>query len=278
MRDRIADYEVVRALDDPARPGMRFVAAPPPRLGLEVGSLEMGSVVIEVGPGEAADLLPDLSRWATAASGGGEGGSTPERGNLVVPLEVGPLEDGFPGLDPSTPAVWLSRLAAIDDTVTPDPVAVVGGAAAGLAALHRSGGIHGAVSAGRMLTTASSGVLDYPPLLGPRPPGLAVRVVTPGDLDGIAPEVARGEAPTAASDVWALGACLHFALTGRRIHPGLDGNVLLTAVQRVVFERPEIEAGDWTEMIAACCRIDPAERPTALAVAGGLALRRPSLQ
>ena len=270
MPDWIADYHVVAPLDDPARPGSRWLATAPGRLGLGGAS-----VVIEVGPGEPADLLPDLSRWAAAAAGGGTG--------LVVPLEVGPLEGGAPGAgaagDGGTPAVWLSRLAEIDHRPGADPVAVVAGAARGLAALHAAGGVHGAVTAGRILATPGGGILDLPPLRGRAVPGLIATVESTAGLDALAPEVARGEGPSPASDIWALAACLHLALTGQGLHPGLEHDVLLDAVQRVAFEPPGIDAGEASELLAACCRLDPAQRPAATAVAAaldGLAGRRRS--
>jgi hypothetical protein len=280
MLDWIADYRVVRSLDDPLRPGTRYLAAPPDRLGLRTPQ-----VVIEIGPGEPADLLPDLSRWASAAARAHD-----EAGwsGLAVPLEVGPLEVG-PLDQASTPApqLWLSRLVEVDERQVADPLTVVAGAALGLAALHAAGGVHGAISAGRMLTTAAGGVLDLPPLIGPAVPGLLARVRDPGQLDALAPELARGEVPTAASDVWALGACLHLALTGRRVRPGMENAVLLTAVQRAAFEPAEVAAsqfragvlltgvpaGDVARMIADCCNFDPGDRPTAGTVAAALAQR-----
>ncbi|MCU4185668.1 protein kinase [Acidiferrimicrobium sp. IK] len=266
MQDWIADYHVVRPLDDPARPGSRFVALAPPRL-----DLDGRPVVIEVGPGEPADLLPDLSRWAAAAARAAAG--DPGRSALAVPLEVGPLDAaaGGPGPGGTDAQMWLSRLADVEDRPGADPVVIVAGAARGLATLHEAGGVHGAISAGRMLTTPDGGVLDLPPLTGPATPGLVARVSEPGQLDGLAPEVARGEPPSAASDVWALGACLHTAVTGRRVHPDLDRAVLLNALQRVVFEPARIDAGDLTEILSACCQADPSQRPSAAAVAAGLA-------
>ena len=265
MQDWIADYRVVRPLDDPARPGTRYVVEPPARL-----ALRGVTVVAEIGDGDPADLLPDLSRWAGAAAAAAS--HHRDHIGLVVPLEVGGLDgDVSPG-DP--PGMWVSRLVDVDDRSSLDPVAVVAGAARGLAALHEAGGVHGAISAGRMLVTPTGGVLDLAPPAGPAIPGLVARVASPGLLDGVAPEVARGEPAGPAADIWALGACLHMAVTGQRVRPGLDGAVLLTAVQRAVLEPARIDAGGLSELLAACCRTDPAQRPSAAAVAEGLEVLR----
>ncbi len=267
MQDWIADYRVTRALDDPLLPGRRFVAIAPERLGLGAAQ-----VVIEIGPGDPADLLPDLSRWAAAAAG--TGAAKAGGAGLAVPLEVGPIAWDAVERPPSAPAhplLWVSRLVEVEGAGTQSPVVVTAGAASGLAALHRAGGIHGAVSAGRILSTPTGGILDLPPPTGPSTPGLLARVTDIGILDGIAPELARGEPAGAPSDVWAIGAHLHLATTGQRVHPGIDGTTLLTAVQRAVFEPAQIVAGALAEVLAACCSFDPAERPSAAAVAASLA-------
>lgn len=264
MHSWVADYRIEHVLDDPARPGTRFLATPPPR-----AAMPDPLVVIEVGPGDPADVLPDLSRWAAAASGpaDGWGGPAPEWG-LVVPLEVGPFYD-----DDGGTGTWVARRAGVvaAGTAGPPLLVVMAGAAAGLAALHRAGGIHGEVSTGRMLATPSGGLLDLPPPVTPGAPGRIVAVAATEALDTLAPEVARGDARSPAADVWALGACLYRTLTGQLVHPGLERDVLLTAVQRVIFERPALGSGDGLAALAAeCLRLDPGERPTAAEVASRL--------
>ncbi|MHA6624638.1 protein kinase domain-containing protein [Pseudonocardia sichuanensis] len=95
--------------------------------------------------------------------------------------------------------------------------AVAGQLAAALQAVHEAGVVHGGVTPGAVL-------------LGPGPLArLADLGVSEAAADGaaaaepgfVAPELRDGGAPTAESDVWALGATLFHALHGRP--PGADG-------------------------------------------------------
>ena len=78
------------------------------------------------------------------------------------------------------------------------------------------------------------------------------------------PGVLRGQPPSRASDVWALGVTLHVALTGRRVYEGpTDGN-LLGALRTVLSGTPKIDpslADDEADLISRCLAADPADRP-----------------
>jgi eukaryotic-like serine/threonine-protein kinase len=79
----------------------------------------------------------------------------------------------------------------------------------------------------------------------------------------LSPEVARGQTPTAASDVFALGATLYAAVEGRPPF-GLDDNAyaLLHKVATSTPDPPQ-QAGALTSLIMRLLADDPAERPTA---------------
>jgi creatinine amidohydrolase len=88
---------------------------------------------------------------------------------------------------------------------------------AGLAALHRAGVLHRAVSPGSVLVTpagaarlvgAGSGFLHLDPRALADPAGSGRSRVLP-------PELAAGHPPGPAVDVWASGAVLHYAAAGR---------------------------------------------------------------
>jgi serine/threonine-protein kinase len=89
----------------------------------------------------------------------------------------------------------------------------------------------------------------------------------------MAPEQTRGAAPSTATDVFALGALVHEALTGRRAFAGPNLFAVLDQIRGVV---PDRLAGDLPEpfrsVVAAALRPDPAARPT---VAGILDLLAP---
>ncbi len=250
MLEWIADYRVLGALEDPARPGVRVTAAPPARLGLTDDR-----VVVELVDGDPGSLLPWLAGWADAA-GRGPG--------LAVPLEVGPVAGGS-FVARSTPGV--------DGPGAAPTIAAVTAAAGGLATLHASTLVHGALTPARILSTGdgSGGVLDLPAV---DPAGSALVTVAPSAdaLDTVAPEVLRGDPPAPSSDVWSLGCCLLRAVTGAPAHPGIDQDVLLAAVARVTGERPAVEGAvqQYVGLVSACLQLDPDARPPAADVVAAL--------
>ena len=135
---------------------------------------------------------------------------------------------------------------------------------AGLAALHQAGVLHGAVSPGSLLVTpagaaklvgAGSSVLRlHPRALAARAGSSSSRV--------LAPELAAGEPPTPAVDVWATAATLHYAAVGQP--PSGDAGVA-----------PEL-AGWLGSALARMLAATPAERPSAAEAARLLAEAAPA--
>jgi serine/threonine protein kinase len=198
---------------------------------------------------------------------------TAPEGRLLEVIEVGPdlvtgevfvvtdtAEEGTLAA-PEGPLDTRRRLAAVEE------------AARGAHALHEVGLAHGGIHPGAILLTGPGAVLDLPPL--DAPPG---RVAVAGawhELVSIDPELLSGEAPSRASDIWALGATLHTVLSDRPLFPGIETDQPVTAVQRVMFTRPEPDPAIPSRLralIEACVAADPADRPpTAKAVAEQLA-------
>jgi serine/threonine protein kinase len=120
--------------------------------------------------------------------------------------------------------------------------------------------------------------------------GLA-RVLTPGvTLTGMAgaasveyldPALLRGERPSRATEVFALGATLHRALTGHGLYGELRENEPLLAIRKVMASQPTIAPGlsDEEAALIRACLAPPGERPaTALEVAERLeAMAAPQL-
>ena len=82
----------------------------------------------------------------------------------------------------------------------------------------------------------------------------------------MAPEQARDtHQASAASDVYALGATLVFAATGR---PPYQGDTVMDVLARLATEEPDLSGlpGELTELIAACLQRVPRDRPTSSAM------------
>lgn len=256
MPESIADYEVVGPW---GRSGRRHVCRPPARLGRDGDVLVRRLAVDAEGWQQLCDCLV---RMVTA----------PE-GRLIEVIEVGP--------DLLTGEVFVVTETAEGGTLdspkerldTRRQVAAVEEAARGAHALHEVGLAHGGIHPGAILLTGQGAVLDLPPMDAP-PGRVAVAGAWP-ELVPIDPELLSGEAPSRASDIWALGATLHTVLSDRPLFPGIENDEPVTAVQRVMFTRPEPDPAIPSRLralIGACVAADPADRPpTAQTVAEQLA-------
>ncbi len=86
----------------------------------------------------------------------------------------------------------------------------------------------------------------------------------------VAPEVARGAKPSAAADVFALGAMLYLAVEGHGPFPvAADRDQLLAAVSAGALVAPQ-RAGRLSDPLMRMLHPDPAQRPPAVAVADQL--------
>ncbi|MGW4498824.1 protein kinase domain-containing protein [Micromonospora sp. NPDC004336] len=194
-------------------------------------------------------------------------------GGAVVPYLVMELVEGRNLADrlADGPLAW------------PDAVRMAGQVAAALAAAHRIGVVHRDIKPGNvMLTETGAKVLDFgiAALAGPDHP-LAGQTgeLLMGTPAYFAPERMRPGPPNPASDVYALGALLYRALTGRAPLP-----------VRTWEDALEVHAGhppvpplrvpglpaDVAELTLACLAPDPAHRPAAAHLAGRFAGAAPA--
>jgi serine/threonine protein kinase len=256
VRVSIADFEVVASW--PGRDG-RFVCRPPERLA--------GPDLVMV-----SELAVDAEGWQQLCDWLIRLASAPGGGLLEV-IEVGP--------DLQTGGVFLVSEAAAGGTLAEpeEPtdrrrrVDAVAAAARAAHALHEVGLAHGSIHPGTILFGGRGPVLDVPGL--DASPGQVTRVGRWQELVAIDPELLGGETPSRHSDIWSLGATVHTVMSGRPLFPGVEEDEAVTAVQRVMFTRPEPDPAlpaPLRELIDACLAPDPADRPqSALAVADQLA-------
>jgi serine/threonine protein kinase len=249
LRSTVADYRVIRALPPTGAGQARYLCEPPERLELE------GNVMV-------TELPVDASGWRDLAGGLSRLAGVPSA-HLLSLIEVGP------DLDPKGAGVYLASEAALGGTVG-DPVdpldaagciRVVAEAARGAHALHESGIAHGSIDRRSIFVSSRGGALGPPTLGGP--PGVVARMSDWRDLVVLEPSLLRGEDPTRSSDIWALAATLHGLLSPRPLYPGIDEDPSVTAVQRILFTRPEVDPAlpfGIAENLAACLADDPGER------------------
>lgn len=156
-------------------------------------------------------------------------------------------------------------------------LAAVAGAARGVHALHQAGLTHGDISATTVHPRRGGGVVDLPAVgVAAIGDGPILKITDPVLLDTMDPAVAQGQPPSRASDVYALGAVLHRAITGHMLHPGLVNDKAFVALQRVAFEpadpaapvastRPEERDAAVMAAVASCVARDPSRRPASAA-------------
>lgn len=148
-----------------------------------------------------------------------------------------------------------------------------------LAAVHRHGLVHGDVKCENVMREVSGRIvlMDFG---AAREFELADPGVVTGTLRYLAPEVLRGEPPSPASDLYALGVLLFYLLCGEFPYAQSELDALLQAQsrgERVRLRTLKPDAPqDLVRAIETVLEVDPARRqPTALALATALAPQAP---
>jgi eukaryotic-like serine/threonine-protein kinase len=163
------------------------------------------------------------------------------------------------------PARSLAAVLAEQGTLAPHETARIGRqVAAALAAAHEAGIVHRDVKPGNVLL-GPDGIVKITDF-GISRASWDATVTRTGILAGtpayFAPEVARGELPGPASDVFSLGSTLYVAVEGEPPF-GLDDNAL--AMLRTVADgrvRPPQQAGPMSAVLMRLLADDPVARPS----------------
>ena len=173
------------------------------------------------------------------------------------------------------PGPSLADLLTDGSALPVGTVAVMGAQlATALAAAHQAGIIHRDVKPGNVLLTDDSGsqakLTDFGIARAQDDHQLTQTGLVSGTAAYFSPELARGEDPSPASDVWALGATLYAAVEGRRPFPDQPNAVAqLHTIVREVPRRP-VQAGVLTPVLAGMLDGDPRSRWSAAQVAQAL--------
>ncbi len=217
------------------------------RVEREVGRGGMGSVwlcrdevlgrlvaVKQVGhlPGESA---PDLARAMREARS-----SAPlNHPNVVSIYDAIEEGDHIWLVMEYVPGRTLAQLMSQDGRLTPERAASIGAQVAdGLAAAHDRGTVHRDVKPGNILVTEddSAKIADFGISRTTGDPTLTQSGLMSGTPAYFSPQLARGEEPTPADDVWAMGATLYAAVEGRPPYP--EQRNAIAMLSQIVSDTP----------------------------------------
>jgi serine/threonine protein kinase len=161
------------------------------------------------------------------------------------------------------PGRTLAELMAQDGRLPPERAARIGAQVAdGLAAAHARGTVHRDVKPGNILVTEDdrAKIADFGISRTTGDPTLTQSGLVSGTPAYFSPQLARGEEPTPADDVWALGATLYAAAEGLPPYPEQRNAIaMLSEIISGTPPRPE-HAGFLTEALGRMLDPDPASR------------------
>ncbi|MEW1718256.1 protein kinase [Streptomyces sp. NPDC093109] len=156
------------------------------------------------------------------------------------------LSDAVRGTGPLPPELCLALLAAL---------------AEGLTDIHVRGVLHRDIKPQNVILSATGPqLIDFGIARGFEPSDLTQAGVAIGTPGFIAPETITESATGPAADVFALGATLAFALTGR---PPYGEGSMMTVAYRTVHEEVDLRGvpAGIAELVARCAHRDPGRRP-----------------
>lgn len=252
----LGDYTIVRPFSDGGH-GRFYLATPPARLGLA------DDVVIKVvaGSKEAGfrRFTRELKLFARVNSP-----------HLVKLYDAGQHEENF-----FYSMEWCrgGTLEAPNEELTKDAkLAAVADAARALHDLHESGIAHRDLRPGNILLRGDGSACLGDLGLAQIGSGSVTSMAPMASIGFVDPKLIMGDSASRASDIYSLGAVLHWALTGHHVHAGLDGADPMMAVRAVLRNAPHVKremlTPDEADLILACISENPEHRPaTALEVA-----------
>jgi eukaryotic-like serine/threonine-protein kinase len=257
-REGIADYRFIRVLGA-GNNGVFYLARRPERLPV---SAEFVAVKVLSGASSQDTFRRAMRELAAFAA-------------VKSPYLVTLYDAGQQGNDLYYSMEYLADGSLADPAEPLQPhtaLTAVAHAARAAHALHEAGMAHNDIKPGNVLLHADGGKLADLGLSRFLTPGMTVTGLgSTASVEYIDPALIRGEMPSRASDVFALGATLHRALTGQGLYGDLPADNTLLAMRRVLSRHADIAARlgpAAREVIGSAISEDHAARPaTALDLA-----------
>ncbi len=149
--------------------------------------------------------------------------------------------------------------------------------ASALAAAHAAQIVHRDVKPGNILITddGTAKITDFGVSRAAGDVTVTQTGMMAGNLVDLAPEVARGQVPTLASDVFSLGATLYASVEGRGPFGDTDNPLALLHAVAGGKVQPPWQAGALSAVLMGLLATDPAQRPDMYRVTTPTARMRP---
>ena len=149
-------------------------------------------------------------------------------------------------------------------------LAAVARAARAAHALHEAGMAHNDIKPGNVLLHPAGGKLADLGLSRVLRPGLTITGLgSSASIEYLDPALLRGDPPSRATDIYALGATLHRAVSGQGLYGELPADNPIVAMRRVMSRAPEPSASldpALRDIITGAISPDLAARPASAAV------------
>ena len=237
----VADYELVRLLGE-GNNGRYYLARPPARLGLEDEFVAL-KVFAGVATEQAYErCVRELRAFAQVSS------------PYLVRIFDAALQDNFFYAMEYFP---LGSLAAAARPLSREQVLrALTHAALAADALHESGLVHGDIKSANVLLTDDGAKLSDLGLARLLSPGVTMTGMgMASSVEFLDPGVLQGDRVSRSSEVWALGATIHRALSGVSLFGELPDDQPLLAIRRVLSGVPQISdrlSPGEAELVARC--------------------------
>lgn len=259
----LADFQVVRLIGE-GNHGRFYLARPPARLGITDEF-----VAVKVFAGQCSE---DAYRRGTRELRAFAAVDSPYLARVYDAV----LEDNFLYAMEYFP---LGSLAAPARPLNRDQVLrAVQHAALAVHALHEAGLAHGDVKPGNVMLHENGGKLSDLGLARVFSAGAALTGMAPEtSVEFLDPGLLLGEPPSRSTDIWALGASLHRALSGAGLYGELPVGQPLLAIRKVQSSRPAVHPSlspAESALVLACLAPEGQRPATAAEVADRIAAVR----